>query len=263
MENISTMTNQLFLLFVGVCVAAAAGYLGTFMVLKRMSLVGDALSHVALPGMAIALMFNISPMLGAFAALFLAIIFIWHLGEKSAVYPDALVGVIFTASLALGILITPQAELLEALFGKIENITVLEGSIAILLSVVVIIVTMMIAKKLMLLIVSPDLALSSGVKTSLVNLIYLLAVGTVVALGVKFVGTLLTGALVVVPASAAKNMSSRMIVYALLATFFGIASAAMGVWLSNLLGVPTGPLVVLVSVTFFVISFLFRIVAGR
>lgn len=104
----NTMNSSLlFLLLVGALVGAASGYLGSFMVLKRMSLVGDALSHVALPGIAIALTFGINPMLGALVALFIATVGIWYLSEHSEVYPEALVGVFFTASLAIGLLLTP------------------------------------------------------------------------------------------------------------------------------------------------------------
>jgi len=62
-------TDILFILIIGALVGASSGYLGSFMVLKRMSLVGDALSHVALPGIALALTFGINPMLGAFVFL--------------------------------------------------------------------------------------------------------------------------------------------------------------------------------------------------
>src|SRR6185369_772849 len=105
-------TNLLLLLIVGGLVGAVSGYLGSFMVIRRMSLVGDALSHVALPGIAIAITLGINPMFGALMALILAIIGIWYLGEHSEIYPEALVGVFFTASLSIGLLLTPEPELL-------------------------------------------------------------------------------------------------------------------------------------------------------
>src|SRR4030042_2778909 len=105
--------NIIMLLLTGILVGAASGYLGSFMVLKRMSLVGDALSHVALPGIAIALTWHVSPMIGAITALMFAAVGIWAMEQASDIYPEALVGVFFTGSLALGILLTPQPELLE------------------------------------------------------------------------------------------------------------------------------------------------------
>lgn len=250
--------NLLFLILVGTSLAAAAGFLGTFMVLQRMSLVGDALSHVALPGLAIALALQINPIIGAFTALFFAVLLVWYLGEKSPVYPEAIVGVIFTGSLALGMIITPEPELLEALFGNIERISTTEGVMTIALSTVVIAVTLAISKKLILTIISKDLAKSAGVRVTFANLVYLMLIGVVVALGVKFVGTLLTGALVIIPAAAAKNISGRIKTYGLLATTFGVFSAAVGIVAAKTSGFPSGPMVVLTGIVIFVITYLFK-----
>ena len=253
MEN-----NILFLMAIGALVGAASGYLGSFMVLKRMSLVGDALSHVALPGMAIALTFGFNPMLGALTALIIAIVGIWYLGEKSEVYPEALVGIFFTASLAIGILITPEPELLEALFGSIENVTLVDGVVIAVATATIFVVTKIISKKLLLGTVSEDLAKAGGVDLPRINLVYLLLVGLVVALGVKFLGTLLTGALVIVPAAGAKNISGSMSRYYLYSIAFGAVSAAFGIVAASLLGIAVGPIVVLVSVAIFVLTYIFK-----
>jgi len=252
------MNNLLFLILVGIAVAAAAGYLGSFMVVKRMSLVGDALTHVALPGMAVALTFGFSPILGAFAALALAIFGVWYLQEHSEIYPEALIGVVFTASLALGVLITPEAELLEALFGDIEKITPIEGLLAIIISFLIILITRKISKKMILGVISEELAKSAGIAISKLNLVYLLLVGVVVALGVKFVGTLLMGALVIVPAAAAKNISRSFKNYSLFSALIGILSAVIGVSLAYLFQFPAGPVIVLTSAAIFVLTFFLR-----
>ena len=82
-------THFLFLVCIGAAVGAAAGYVGSFMVIKRMSLVGDALSHVALPGLAIAIALQVSPMIGAFVTLFLAICGVWYLEKSSRIHSHA------------------------------------------------------------------------------------------------------------------------------------------------------------------------------
>jgi zinc transport system permease protein len=253
------MSNNLILLVItGALVGAASGYLGSFMVLKRMSLVGDALSHVALPGMAIALMFKADPILGAIIALTLAVIGIWYLGEHSEIYPEALVGVFFTGALALGILVTPEPDLLEALFGNLEKIGITDAIVTILMAAVIFIITRLISKKLLLGVVSEDLAKTTGVNTKTVNLIYLLLVGFVVALGIKFVGTLLTGALVIIPAVAAKNMSGSLRNFQIFSAFFGILSVSLGVLIASALGMSSGPIVVLVCILLFAVSYFFR-----
>lgn len=251
-------TNLLLIIFTGLLVGASSGFLGSFMVLKRMSLVGDALSHVALPGMAIALTLAINPMIGALVALTIAVFGIWYLGEKTEIYPEALVGVFFTASLAIGILITPEPELLEVLFGNLETIGLFDAVATISAAVLIFFVTRSLSDRLLLGVVSEDLAKSTGVKVSKVNLVYLLLVGLVVALGVKFVGTLLTGAMVIVPAAAAKNIAISIKSFQLLASLIGIISAFFGILLASFLNVASGPAVVLVSITIFVLSYIFK-----
>ena len=250
--------NLIFLLLVGALVGAASGYLGSFMVLKRMSLVGDALSHVALPGIAVALTIGANPILGALVALVIATFGIWYLSDHSEVYPEALVGVFFTASLSIGLLLTPEPDLLEALFGNIDEISMLDGVMVLAGTLAIFNVTAAISKKLLLGVVSEDLAKSQKVNISKINLIYLLLVAVVVALGVKFLGTLLTGAMVIVPAVTAKQLSKSLKSYHLLSLGFGIASAVLGILLARNFGIASGPAVVLTSIAFFIASHFFR-----
>lgn len=251
-------SNLLFLLFVGALVGASSGFLGSFMVLKRMSLVGDALSHVALPGIAIALSFGISPILGALVALTIAVFGIWYLGEKTEIYSEALVGVFFTASLAIGILITPDHELLEALFGNLETISIFDGLLTVIAAVVIFAVARRLSSRLLLGVVSEDLAQSTGVNIQKINLYYLLLVGLVVAIGVKFVGTLLTGALVIVPAASARNVSKSVKSFQVYSTAIGVLSAVIGIYTASFLNIAPGPSVVLVSIGFFILSLLYK-----
>lgn len=251
-------TNIIFLLLVGSLVVAASAYLGSFMVLKRMSLVGDALSHVALPGIAIALTFGVNPMVGALVALLVATIGIWYLSEHSEIYPEALVGVFFTASLSLGLLLTPEPELLEALFGNIDKIGISDGILTFMGTLVIFAVTYLISKKLLLGVISDDLAKSQGINISKINLIYLLLVGLVVALGVKFLGTLLTGAMVIIPAASAKNVAKSTKVFHLLAIVFGVVSSIGGILIAKYFGISSGPAVVLTAVILFIFSYIFK-----
>lgn len=251
-------TNLLLLLFVGVFIGVAASYVGSFMVLKRMSLVGDALSHVALPGIAIAIMLHFSPMIGAFLALFIAVIGVWYLEKTSTIYPEALVGIFFTAALAIGILITPEPDIFEALFGNIEKVSIIEGVIAIIISVIIVLMTFLISKKLLLGTISSELAKSLNISINKINLVYLILVGAIVSLGVRFVGTLLMGALVIIPAASAKNISRNINDYYFLSILFGIISSIFGILISAHYQIPTGPIVVLASISIFILTYLIR-----
>ena len=245
-------------LLTGIFVGVSAGYLGSLMVLEKMALVGDALSHVALPGLALGILFNFPWFLGAFAFLFTSAVIIWYLGRVTKLSYETIVGAMFTLALAVGILIIPQTELLEALFGDITKVTILETATAVVISVIAVILTKMIYKKLVLGMISEELAISKGIDVSRTNLIYLLLVSLVVAIGIRIVGTLLVGFLVIVPAAAAKNVSSDLFKYAVLSASFGAVSACSGVLFSSYLNSPTGPFVVFSGVIVFIVTIFAR-----
>ena len=243
-------------LLIGGFVGVSAGYLGSLMVLEKMALVGDALSHVALPGLALGILFNFNPFLGAFAFLFASAVIIWYLGKVTKLPFETIVGAVFTLSLAIGVLIIPEAELLEALFGDIIKVTILETVASAAISVVAVLLTKMIYKKLVLGMVSEDLAVSKGINVGRINLLYLLLVSIVVAVGIKIVGTLLVGFLVVVPAAAAKNVSANLFRYAVLSAAFGAVSACSGILVSSYFNLATGPMVVLSGIAVFLAAVL-------
>ena len=114
-------TQFLLNLLAALSVGGATGYLGSLVVTKRMSLVGDALGHVALPGVALGILFGFNIIFGAFAALALGIIFIWLLEGKTTLPTEALTGIIFTGSLAAAFLLLPNEDLESALIGDISN----------------------------------------------------------------------------------------------------------------------------------------------
>ncbi|HKJ96373.1 MAG TPA: metal ABC transporter permease [Thermoplasmataceae archaeon] len=242
-------------IIVGIFVGPTAGYLGSIMISKRMALVGDALSHVALPGLAIGLLLNFNPFIGAFTFLVAVMIATWYL-QKSTVLPiETIIGVLFVLALAVGLLITPETELLHALFGDISTITPLDTAITGVIALFTVLVTRLIYRDMAMSMISKEMALSMGVKVERINLIYLILVATVVAIGIKEVGTILVGAVVIVPAAAARNISRNLRNYALFSAFFGGFSAVIGVVISYFSGVPAGPLVVISGVVVFVIAF--------
>lgn len=239
-------------LIVGIFVGSTAGYLGSIMVSKRMALVGDALSHVALPGLALGLLFNFNPFIGAFAFLAATVVVTWYLQKSTTLSVEAIIGVLFVLALAIGILITPRVELLEALFGDVSKITLTDTIITVLVSLFVVFIIRKIYDKLAISMISKELAVASRIKVERINLIYLFLVAIIVAVGIKEIGTLLVGAVVIVPAAAAKNISSTLSGYSLMSAIFGLASATSGVVLSSYVNVPAGPLVVIVGTAIFV-----------
>jgi zinc transport system permease protein len=233
------------------------------MVLKRMALVGDALSHVALPGLALGILFNFYPFIGAFVFLFGCAIVVWHVERVTRLSLETIVGAMFTLALAVGILIIPQPDLLEALFGDITNVTVLDTVVAVVVAICAVLVTKAVYRKLVLGMISEELAVSSGVDFARTNLIYLLLVSGVVAIGIKIVGSLLVGFLVIVPAATAKIVSYNLRRYAVLSSLFGIVSSSLGVLLADYLTLPSGPLVVVSGIVVFIGTVMVRSASTR
>ncbi len=241
-----------------VFVGISAGYLGSLMVLEKMALVGDALSHVALPGLAIGVLFNFDPLVGAFAFLFTSAIIIWHLQRVTKISFEALIGAMFTFALASGILLLGDdlEALEEALFGDIAQVTIWHMGTAVIISIAAILLTKVIYRKLVLAMISEDLAISKGINVARTNLLYLFLVSLVVAIGIQIVGTLLVGFLVIVPAIAAKNLSENMRRYSVYSAIFGVAAAVSGIFLAYYLGQPPGPMVVFTGITIFAVTVL-------
>ena len=137
----------IYSLLIGIFVGVSAGYLGSLMVLEKMALVGDALSHVALPGLALGILYNFDPFYGAFAFLFVSAIIIWHVQRVTRISFEALVGAMFTLALSIGILMIRDAEALaEALFGDITNVTLLYTVTSAVIAVVAILLTKVITR---------------------------------------------------------------------------------------------------------------------
>jgi ABC-type Mn2+/Zn2+ transport system permease subunit len=246
-----------FQIISAIFIGLAAGYVGSFMVLRRMALVGDALSHVALPGLAIAILLNISPFIGAFATLFIGIVAVWLIENRTELSTESLIGLLFTFSLAIGFLITPQSELLEALFGDISKISAADAYLAIVLSIVLVLVMYGISRSFMLSTISPDLAKASGVKVAKLNFVFLLLVAIAVALGIKAVGSLLMGALVIIPAITSKDITSSLRGYTAASALIGLISLLGGMVIASRFHLPPGPIVILTSSAIFLVSLLF------
>jgi ABC-type Mn2+/Zn2+ transport system permease subunit len=253
------LETLVFSLIVAATVGVSAGYLGSIMVLEKMALVGDALSHVALPGLALGVLFNFNPLVGGFAFLFVSAVLVWHLGRVTKLSFETLVGATFTLSLAIGILLFPNLETLEeALFGDITAVGITEAVAAVLISVAVIFLTRLIYRKIVLGLISEELAISKGISIAKTNLLYLLLVSLTVAMGIQITGTLLVGFLVVTPAAAAKIISATLSRYLMLSSVFGAISAISGILLSSYFNIPPGPLVVISGIAVFVAVIIIR-----
>ena len=130
--------------------------------MKRMSLAGDVISHIALPGLGLALLFGFNPLLGAATTLFFGTLLIWQLQNRGTLTTDVAIGVIFTAALAIGTLVTPSEDLIEALFGGFQSLTLSSFTLGVLAVVGIVTFIYLFRHKLILTLFSPELAAATG-----------------------------------------------------------------------------------------------------
>lgn len=249
------LDNQFLLILIsGLFTALAASLLGAFIVVKRMALVGDVLSHVALPGIGLALLVNIDPIYGAAAFLLAAAFGTWLLEKKTALPPEAIIGAFFTATLALGVILVPNEELFESLFGNLFGVGLKDAIIIISASVIIFILTLVLARRLALVIAAPDLAKSAGFRPDYSYLAFLLLFALSVALGIKLIGSVLMGALTILPAVSARNFSWSLKSFLIFSVILGLIMTFIGILISNVFNFPPGPAVILTGIVFFIIS---------
>ncbi len=251
-----TMAIDVYGLALSVGAGAAAGLVGCFAAMRRMTLAADALSHVALPGIGLALLFRIHPMFGAGAAVLLGAVLVWTVETKTRLATETVVGVVFSAALAAGSLLTSGEELIEALFGGAHGVTLVEALLGLSVAALIAAYVLRERHRLVLALVSPEIARTAGIDVSRLNLRFLLVFGLTIALGLRYLGVLLMGSLVIVPPATAKRVARRLggmlAVSVLVATF----STAAGTYAASALHREAGPLIVLIASGIFLISLL-------
>ena len=253
------MNNELILnLIPAILLALASGMVGVFALMRRMSLAADAMSHIALPGLGLAFLYRINPLIGGAATLLLGALLIWKIEGKTKIPTETIIGVVFSLSLAVGSLITPREDLIEALFGGVSGFNLGIFLATSILALVIIAAVLFLKNKFVLQMISPDLAIVAGLKNDFLNLYFLLIFATTVILGLNFLGALLMGSLIIIPAAASKNISwnlnSMILISALAAAF----SVGFGMLLSLKFGLALGPTVIILASIIFFVSLLFK-----
>lgn len=251
-------TNFLAILLAGIFVGGVAGYLGSLMLSRKMTVIVDPLSHLALPGVALALIFGKDISLGAFFFLFFGTILIWFLEKITKLPTETIVAILFSISLATTFLFLEEEKLHELLVGDISKIGTVEGTITILVCLFVFFLIQKSYQKLILISISEDLARAEKINPRKYQFLYLISISAIVALGVKFVGGLLVAGLTALPAASAKNLTKNLKNYKILASFFGIICAIFGILISKMINFPAGPLIIIFGFLIFFFSILIK-----
>lgn len=248
----------IFIIITSALIGAVTGYLGSLMVTKRMGLVGGPLGHLALPGVALALLFQFDIFLGGLMSILLGVLLIWFLQTKTELPIEALTGIIFASGVALGFLLLPMSHAEEAIVGDITLVGVYDMILVAISTAVVFLVVEKIYSKLVLSAISEELAKGKWPNLEKTDFAYLLSIALVTALEVKLIGILLTAALFVIPASAARNISRNLKDYKALSICLGALSTVSGILLFSVTRFPAGPLIILSAACLFIFSFFLK-----
>ncbi|MDO8571307.1 MAG: metal ABC transporter permease [bacterium] len=255
--------DSLLLSIMMTCVAAASGLVGSFALHRRMSLVADAFSHIALPGIGIALLVNANPLYGGIAALSVGALLIWALEEKTHLPTENIVGIIFTTALAAGALLTPEHEILEVLFGGVQSVSLSEFFVSTSLGFIAIVAMITMRDRLMLLAISPEISQSMHIKRGVWNFLFLAVFSLTVILGLKFLGILLMGALIIIPAAIAKMFSWNQRSDMILSSSFAMIAVNVGYFITKTYGLDLGPTIALTCAGFFATGLLLQLVMRK
>jgi zinc transport system permease protein len=243
----------------GIGVALVAGPLGCIIIWRRLAYFGDTLSHSALLGIALALLFDINVTLAVFGISVAISLFLMLLQGRASLSSDALLGMLAHSTLAIGLVVLAfmtwvRVDLMGFLFGDILAITPLDLAIIWGGGIGVLVVVFVIWRSLFAATVSYEIATAEGTSPDHANFIFMIMMAGVIAISMKIVGVLLITALLIIPAATARRFSTSPEQMALLSSLIGLVSVWAGLMGSLEWDIPAGPSIVVAALICFLLS---------
>ena len=243
-------------LVAGLGFAAIAGPLGCFVVWRRMAYFGEAMAHSALLGLALALLFDLAPVLMLVAFFCLVALLFTGLERRLPYMSDTLLGILAHGGLAAGLVVVAMLHggginLMAYLFGDLLAVTRLDVAVILGLAAAGLAGLILFWRPLLLATVSEDLAAAEGQPTMRARIAFVLLLAVVVALGMKVVGMLLIVALLIIPAAAARPLAATPEAMALWAALLGALAVAAGLGGSLSWDLPAGPAIAVAATLIF------------
>jgi ABC-type Mn2+/Zn2+ transport system permease subunit len=256
-------TFMLQALIAGVLVSVICAIAGTFIVLRGLAFIGDALAHGVLPGIAVALLLGFPGILGAALGAAFMIGGITLITQRSRLSSDTAIGLLFVGMLSLGVVIVSRSssfsgDLTRILFGEIFGTSVSSILIQLGATVIIGIIAFICARPFMLLSFDPEQAQVAGFSTRLYHNIMLFMIAATVIVSFQTVGTLLVFGLLVAPAAAGAMIARRIGAMMAWAALFGAVSIYLGLILSYYFDLAAGASIVLITTLIFFTVFIIQ-----
>lgn len=254
-------------LLVGFLLALLVACLGTVMVHKRLSLIGDALSHSSLAGVALGLLMGFNPIVGAMAACIVAAFCIEGIRKKLGNHSELAVAIVMSTGIGLaGVMsgfVKSSADFNSFLFGSIVAISEFETYLVIALAIVVLVCFFLLYKELFYISFDEQAAAISGVPVGTVNAIFTILTAVTISIAARTVGALIVSSLMVVPVAAAMSIARSYKTTILWSAVISITSTIGGLVLSFYCGLKPGGTIVLIAVAWFLVLYLVKWIRGR
>ena len=247
---------------VGVLLAVIVPCIGIIVVLRRLSMTGDALSHTSLAGVALGLIMGVNPVLGASIACIFAAFGIEFIRKRFPKYSEISIAVVLSAGVGLaGVLsgfVSNTSNFNSFLFGSIVAITDFELWLVIGISLLVIIVFLMLYKELLYMAFDESAAQLSGVPVRTINIVFTILTALTVSIASRTVGALIISSLMVIPVICGMQFGKSFKQTLLYSIMFAVVFTIAGLTLSYYKGLKPGATIVLTGVVFLMLTFLFK-----
>lgn len=254
-------------MFIAGLIGAVCGFLSCYLMLKGWSLIGDALSHAVVPGVAGAYILGLPFALGAFFAGGLSAAAILFLSANSNLKTDVVIGTIFTSFFALGLFLISifptSVDIQSIVMGNILAVTPYESRQLILIGVISIITLFIIRKDLLLVFFDEKQARTIGIRAGLLKVIFFTLLSACIVAAMQTVGAFLVIAMVITPAATAYLLSDRFEHLSLIAVCIGAFTSLFGTYVSYFLDGATGGIIVTLQGLVFLLAFFFAPKYGR
>ena len=258
-ENVTTLHYMQNALVTAIVIGIVSGAVGCFIILRGMSLMGDAISHAVLPGVALSFILGINFFVGAIVFGLFASMIITFIRGNSIIKGDTAIGITFSSFLALGVILIGLArsstDLFHILFGNILAVQDSDKWITIWVSVAVLIVIILFFKELLITSFDPQMAKAMGMKVNFYHYLLMILLTVVSVTAIQSVGTILIVAMLITPAATAYLYVNSLKSMILLSSTLGAVTSVFGLFLATSFNVAAGSSIVLTSAVIFAISF--------
>ncbi|MGI6721805.1 MAG: metal ABC transporter permease [Anaerovoracaceae bacterium] len=270
MELLSQMFTYSFMvraLIVGSLVSLCASLLGTSLVLKQYSMIGDGLSHVGFCALAVAYAFNAAPLAVSIPVCIAAAFILLQIRESSGIRGDSAVAIMCSGALAIGVMTVSlttgmNTDVSNYMFGSILAIGKDDVVISVVLSAAVLVLYVLFYNRIFAVTFDEVFATATGTKTHLYNMVLAALTALTIVLGMRMMGALLISSLIVFPSLTAMRVTSRFRSTIIVSAIISVSCFFIGMMVSYIASVPTGACIVITDMVVFAVFIIIGKIRG-